>query len=300
MHGYRAFGGDVVSEIELPALPSTEPVDRAEADVVVSRGTVDVPAEATDDRPLHATSPDEFYLSYEIGDLRLRRGREIVVDAAPEAPLGIVQSVIVGPAFNHLLHQQGYFVLHASTVVVDGVAAAFLGRSGDGKSTTASAFLAAGHRVIGDDVATVELDESGEWGPRVQPAYPAIKLTPSAVDAQDLPLADLGPISRGRDRRFYRLPDGTSEDPVPLARVYVLEYAETTEVTSLGPGERLVELVRHTYTSGRIRESTGAANNFDRCARLLADVPVRRLRRRRRMDELPNLVRTVETDVAGP
>lgn len=295
VHAYGAFGLDVASELELPALPAVDGVDPGGADVVVVEGAVTVPGGATGDGPFHGAGPDECYLSFEVADLAVRGGREIVVDPVAGAPAGIVHNVVVGPALNHLLHQRGLFVLHGSTVVVDGAAVAFLGRSGDGKSTTASAFLAEGHQVAGDDVAAVR---RGERRPFVQPGYPAIKLAPSTVDRLDLGLRDLGPISRGRRRRFYRLPDGAAADPVPLDRVYVLEDGPTTEVVPLGPGERVVQLVAHTYAGGRVRESDGAVENFRRCSRLVEDVPVRRLRRPRRLAELPAVVRAVEADVA--
>lgn len=298
-HAYAAFGLSVASTLELPELAPAAPVGRSSADVVIDRGPVDppdagsTPAGPEEGVPLRVAAPDEHYLTYPVGDLRVRSGREITVDPSPGAPLGVVRAVVVGPAFNHLLHQRGFYVLHASTVSVDGEAVAFVGRSGDGKSTTAAAFLDRGHSVLSDDVAAVR---HGDDGPTVTPGHPTIKLDPGAVDALSSPVD--GPVRASvRDRRFFRLPDDRPVSPVPLRGVYLLEYGDATEVEPVPPGERVVELVRHTYTAGLLADRTEATENFGRCARLAAEVELCRLRRPRVLGELSAAVEAVEADL---
>ena len=50
----------------------------------------------------------------------------------------------------------GYEPLHATAVVVDGEAVAFLGDCGYGKSTLGAAFLARGFPLLTDDVLALE------------------------------------------------------------------------------------------------------------------------------------------------
>ncbi|HKJ60204.1 MAG TPA: hypothetical protein VKA37_13315 [Halobacteriales archaeon] len=298
IHSYAAFGLDVASSLELPELARGPPVDRSTADVVIERGSVDPPApdpasRSEEEGPLRVAAPEELYLTYPVADLRVRSGREITVDPSPGAPHGVVRSVVVGPAFNHLLHQRGFYVLHASTVSIDGDAVAFVGRSGDGKSTTASAFLDRGHRVLSDDVAAIR--HAGE-GPLVTPGHPTVKLDPGAVDVLSLPVEE--PVRMPvRDRRFFRLPHPTPSAPARLRRVYLLAEGSATEVEPVDAGERLVELVRNTYTTGMLVDPDEATSNFERCARLAGEVGVSRLLRPHSLEELPAVVDAVETDL---
>lgn len=303
-HSYAAFGLDVASALDLPELAPTNPPGRTDeqaADVVIERGPVEPPSVGTnssDDAtaaagPLRRGSADELYLTYPVADLRIRAGREITVDPTPGAPPAIVRAVVVGPAFNHLLHQRGYYVLHASTVSIDGDAVAFVGRSGDGKSTTASTFLRRGHRVLSDDVAAVRRVDDV---PVVTPGHPTVKLDPAAATALSIPVVPSVRLA-DRDRHFFRLPDGVSGSPAPLERIYLLEDGPTTEVEPVPSGEGVVELVRHTYTAGLLADRAEATSNFERCARLVGDVEVKRLRRRRTFEELPAVVDAVEADL---
>ena len=295
---YAAFGLDVASTLELPELESGPAAERSTADVVIERGRVDPPdpestSGAGEDGPLRVGAPDDLYLTYPVADLRIRSGREITVDPSPGAPRGVVRAVVVGPAFNHLLHQRGFYVLHASTVSIGGDAVAFVGRSGDGKSTTASAFLARGHRVLSDDVAAIR--RAGE-GPVVTPGHPTVKLDPGAVDALSLPVED--PVrTPARDRQFFRLPQPRPSSPAPLRRVYLLAAGPATEVEPVGAGEGLVELVRNTYTAGLLADREAASANFERCARLAGEVGISRLRRPHSLEELPAVVDAVAADL---
>ena len=293
-HAYSAFGLEVESELTLPLLDPAPAGGSGDPDVTVTRG--DVTGATTDwgDDDHHYVDASEFYVSYGVGDTMVRDGREIRIDPAADAPMDIVRRLVVGPLFNYLLSQRDYLVLHASTVEVGDVAVAFAGDSGDGKSTTATAFLAAGHRVLSDDVAAIRTDESV---PTVQPGYPAVKLDPDALDALD-PDLDARPAEAVEmPRRFYRMADGWESMPVPLTRVYLLEDGPGPEVLSLPAGRQCMALVENTYTRGAFGLREVPTTNFERCATVANAVPVKRLRRPRRFDALPGLVDAVRDDL---
>jgi hypothetical protein len=178
----------------------------------------------------------------------------------------------------------------------DDVAVAFLGDSGDGKSTTATAFLAAGHRILSDDVAAVPV---GEGTPTVQPGYPAVKLDPDAVAALAPDLDDRPAETVETPRRFHRVPGEWDPTPVPLARIYRLETGPELAVASLPAGRQCMTLVENTYTRGAFGLSEVPTTNFERCATVADTVPVKRLRRPRQFDALPALVDAVTTDLGG-
>jgi hypothetical protein len=291
-HRLSAFGLTVDSAFDIPELPESE--SPGGADVVVTRRAVDRPADAEDDRSAYRNGPDEQLLLYEAATISIRDGREIAVDPDPAVPEEVIRHVIIGPAFNYLLHQRGYFVLHASTVEIGDAAVAFVGESGMGKTTTATAFLCAGHRVLSDDVAAIEL---GAEGPRVRSGYPSIKLDPTVVDRLDVPVEEPRRTSRARDRHFHGLRHQQPESPVPLERIYLLADGPAPAVLPIEPQERIFELVRNTYTIPLIEASGKAESNFSRCTALAGSVQVRRLRRKRDLEKLPELVELVEEDV---
>lgn len=292
---YSAFGLTVRSEIELPELPRTDHQVSDDVNVVIRWGSIDPPRE-TDDTAIDYSGPDEYYLLYQVATIRIRDGREIVVDPRDDPPHEVLRHVVLGPALNYLLHQRGHFVLHASTVEIEGRAVAFLGESGQGKTTTAMAFLLEGFPVLSDDVATIEF---GPDGPRVQSGYPAIKLDPAVVERFDIPVEKPRRTSASRDRHFHGLPYEQPATPVPLERVYVLEDGDALDIVHPPPREQLMELVEHTYTRGLLDDDKTAVSNFRRCTMLAEEVTVKRLQRPRTFETLPGLVERVCEDVGG-
>ncbi|MEF8780588.1 MAG: serine/threonine protein kinase [Haloferacaceae archaeon] len=241
------------------------------------------------------TPDDDYLLHYENARILVRDGREIVVDPSESEPGEIVRNLVVGPAFNHLLHQRDYFVLHASAVEIDGDAVAFAASSGQGKTTTATAFLKAGYRVLSDDVAAIDRVEE----PAVRSGFPSMKLDPDVVERFDLPVDPPERTCEVRDRHFHGLRHDLPASPVPLRRIYLLEDGDREELRPTGPGKRVMELIGNTYTGTLHEESDYARRNFDRCASLAKAVPVKRLRRRRTIDALPEVVGMVAEDLGA-
>ena len=86
-------------------------------------------------------------------------GRHVAAGHLGNASAESFQSYLLGWVLSFALVKQGYEPLHATAVVVDGKAVAFLGTSGDGKSTLAAAFLHAGHTLLTDDLLLIrEID----------------------------------------------------------------------------------------------------------------------------------------------
>lgn len=292
---YAAFGLTVRSDLDLPELPRRERAASERADVTITVGEIDRPEVArADEGTIEYVGPDEYHLTFEVVDVAIRDGREIVVAPKGDVPNEILRHVVLGPAFNHLLHQRGHFVLHASVVDVDGSAVAFLGESGQGKTTTAMAFLLEGYRVLSDDVATIAF---GDDGPAVRGGYPAIKLDPAVVDRFDVPVGEPRGISDARERHFHPLPYEQPSEPVRLERVYVLEDGERFEIADFRPEMQMMKLIENTYTAGLLSDDATAVSNFGQCAELAATVDVKRLRRPRDLEGLPRLVERVIGDL---
>ena len=100
---------------------------------------------------------------------------------------------------------EAYSCLHASAVAIEGRAVAIVGPSGAGKSSTAAAFARLGYPVLSDDIVALTGD-----GQRfhVQPAYPRVRLWPSAVTSLFGSRDALPRIVPDWEKRYLPLIDG--------------------------------------------------------------------------------------------
>jgi hypothetical protein len=87
--------------------------------------------------------------------------RRVVSHPGPGTDPAIIPILLTGTIVAFLLSIAGDLVLHASAVEVDGGAIAFIGYSGQGKTTLATLFCAAGHPLVTDDVLPVAVDDAG-------------------------------------------------------------------------------------------------------------------------------------------
>ena len=170
------------------------------------------------------------------------------------------------------------FILHASTVVINGAAAIFLAPSGGGKSTLAAYFASQQHRVLSDD--SVELNVDGD-GCTIRPGFPSIRLWDDSLDALDL-------ISRGMQSggeytsKFEVMlaarKDDTS-DAMPVSKIFLLqaEASGVVETIPLIEKTALLELLRHSFSlPGRPRDQL--SEHFQRANQVAAAVSASHLR----------------------
>lgn len=88
---------------------------------------------------------------------------------------------LLGPVFNALLHQREISLFHASVVHKQNWCLAVIGKSGDGKSTTAAALCRTGRfGFVADDVCAVRFKEMGQY--QILPSAPRFKLLNDAVE----------------------------------------------------------------------------------------------------------------------
>ncbi len=99
---------------------------------------------------------------YSLADFELDLAqRRIVSHPRPGTDRAIIPILLTGTITAFLLSMDGALVLHASAVEVDGGALAFIGYSGQGKTTLATLFCAAGYLLVTDDVLPVAVDGQG-------------------------------------------------------------------------------------------------------------------------------------------
>jgi len=289
---YVAYGVRVGSD--QPLAPLVDAEDDGEPDVRVRRGVLDEPFEPRDGFQTHV-APDEIWIRHSrVGTFLARQGREIVVDPLPDVEERVVRSYIVKAALAAVLLQRGKLILHASGVAIGGVAVAFVGSSGMGKSTTSAALHARGHPVIADDLLGVDVFSADE--PMALPGFPQVLLLPESATALGRDPSSLPRVSPLSDKFKLDTPLGFSVEAVPLRRIYALSDADHDAIEPLGGREAVATLVAHTF--GIVAFGQGAKPaHFLLCAELVKRVPVRRLARVRQLERLEELARLVEQDL---
>lgn len=147
-------------------------------------------------------------------------GRTVDVFPEPGADQMAVRAVLLGPVAVFVLHRRGWPALHASAVLVDGRAVAFIGPRGGGKSTLAAAFVARGFKLLTDDVLPLRPD--GEII-RALSGPPQLKLWPDAVRFTLGPGQSPAEAPPFPGKNLLSPGEPAGPEPVPLAAAYVLE-----------------------------------------------------------------------------
>jgi hypothetical protein len=191
------------------------------------------------------------------------------------------ETFLLGLLMKAVLIKRGIHSLHASSVVVDGRAVAFLGSNGFGKSSLAACFVNAGCPLLTDDVLRLDLDkDNGDvW------AYPGpacLKLLPDARQWFDGAGAGV-PMDHIADKWLFPVSADLQCTTRPLlAAIYCLigpdraRESKQIAIEALKPREALAEILYGTYTD-RVVEPDRVTNPLDAAKRIADAVPVRHL-----------------------
>ena len=295
MHSYTAFGLDIKSTFFFPELLPGKRKGRADVAIREGRPPAEDFHRIREDEAIFA--PKEAYLAFRgVGTCIVRNGREIVVSRLPGSHDADLRLALLGPAIAVLLQQRGFLVLHASVVNVFGRAVAFLGDSGRGKSTMAAALHQRGHSLVVDDLAAVRVGDGEPW---VCAGFPQFKLWPDAAAALGRDYEALPRLHPDYEKRACRSVDGfTSQQSLPLARIFELSAGTSVAITKIPPRDTLLALLRYSYGIEWLHPVSGAAQLHER-AELARRVPVARLERPHDLALLSAVVDAVEADVAS-
>ncbi len=226
----------------------------------------------------------------DVGRYLVRAGHSILVEPAAHADPSVVRHLLLGPVLAHLLWQREVFTLHASVVGVRGRYAAFVGASGEGKSTTAAAFAARGEALVCDDVAAL-IAAPGRV--QVLPGFPRLRLYDDSVRSLGEDPDGHAQVHVHIEKRSKRIANFVAE-PVTLERLYVLASGDDFALDPLPPRGALMEVLRHTYYAHQFAPLYGFPKHLEQAARLVERLPAFRLTRPKDLARLGELVAFVE------
>lgn len=231
---YRYFDVVLACDAALPELEGAPEAGDADLRVQLSAGPVPL-AETPDwKRPDDAPDRGNEILCARVGDALAFRFHDLADFVArpaegrvtchplPHTPPETVRHMVLDQVLPRLLGQTGRLVVHASAVVGDEEALAFVGGSGWGKSTLATSFGDDGWSFLNDDCLLLETRGAG--GALAIPSYAGARLWPDAVDALLRGSSEGAPIAHYSPKKRYVVPGGEARPHpgAPLRAVFLL------------------------------------------------------------------------------
>jgi hypothetical protein len=228
--------------------------------------------------------------------------REIFCCPEPDIPSDTIRHLLLDQVIPLVLSKQGRLVLHGSAVLIPHGAVAFLGETGQGKSTLASSFSAKGSPVLTDDCLLVK-EEDGQL--LAIPSYPSLRLWPETADALLGPEKQLADVAHytGKKRLDQNVGLSFCDQPAPLQRIYFLASPDgmkqkSVSIAAVSPRDAFMELVKFTYLID-ITDRRRLRAEFGRLSRIAALPLFYRLSFPRDFSLLPHVHKAILENVSG-
>jgi hypothetical protein len=308
VYRYTVYGINVESDTALSLTAGGEPgastVALVSADADYFTGAVgDVPlSEAGADWFKIAHLPDQsIYVRWEgwFQFLIAPDGRGVAHGRLGPVPEDSFQTYLLSQALSFALVKMGYEPFHVTSVEANGRAIGFMGPSGLGKSTLAACFLAAGCRLVTDDVLIV-FPETG----LAQPGPRRIKLFPGIAKRFLGPARASVPMNPDSEKIIVPLgPERCCARPIPMTTLYLLVNGDepwgnsSPRVEQLSKQEAFVQLIGGTFNA-RVRGRDRLKRQFACLTRLAEMIPVERLTYPRELSRIAEVRDLVLADLA--
>lgn len=269
---YSVFGLLIRSDLQLPELVPADP--RQRPDVRIRLGPVPV----QDDRApgIHLVDGAALLNVANVASYWVSGGSEIVVDPAPGVPEQNVRLFLLGSAMGLVLHQRRLLPLHANAVEIGGKAVAFMGASGQGKSTLAAWFHDHDFPIVADDVCVVRFDSEGQ--PVASPGLPRLRLWKEVIEATGRQACDYDRSYAGAaDVEKYDVPvafQTAAADGLRLSAIYLLGRGSELLIKQLHGLEAVEAVIANTYRGGFVSVVGDARSHFEACLKLVERTPV--------------------------
>lgn len=291
---YRIGGLYIRSEIALPELTLQRP---APTDLRITLGNVPtaLPAAHWEQYGVQIEGNTALLDIPGIARYLIDQGKTIRIDPAPGADMVDIRLFLLGTAFGIACHQSGAFPLHASAVLVQDRAVAFIGASGSGKSTLGAWLSRANYPLLTDDVCILKAQRGS--APIAHSGSPRIKLWKDALQALEIDHRTLQRDMTRTDKFHLTLEPVPSTLATPLHAIYLLSSEDTPCSKIEGPLDQLsaiAAIADNTYRQELIEILGLSMQHFIACADIALHVPVYRLLRPRSLQAMATVIDTLE------
>lgn len=303
MHLYRVFGGVLRSELPFPELPA---VSGQDADWTLEiRHELPALGDAMrlGEEPLIdgvtarlVRDAARYRLAFEdtgTFDVALD-GTALTWYPAAGASEELARLDVIGRVLALAEHAAGGHCLHASSVVVDGRAIAFIAPKGYGKSTTAMSLLRQGARLLTDDTLPVHVGETVMAHPGVH----GVRLREDTAEQFAAEHAIAPTLNADKKLLSAFEDDRVAHEPVPLDAVYLLSPVRSDGVDApvtrsrLSPLESALVLVAHGKMATLLGRDEGG-RTLTRASRIARTVPVYTLQIARDLGRVDDVAQTI-------
>lgn len=276
---YKAFGLSLFSEIPLPELPKmNKPEDKV--DVVIEIADLSkLWAEYVPERTNFVLTENLLLFESENAKFCIQQGKRIIISPLKGMDKEELRILILGICMGVLLVQRKLMPLHGSAIGINGKAYGFIGESGVGKSTIASAFLSRGFQLMSDDLTVLSF--SPENTLTVTPGYPQQKLWQETLKQFGMVPDRYRSVYQRENKYVIPVSAQYSPKPLPLAGIFELVKMEIDEIEiyPIQRLERLQTLFSHTYSNIFSMQSGLMAWHFNTTVNIARQVDFYQLRR---------------------
>jgi hypothetical protein len=227
-------------------------------------------------------------------------GRKIACLELNGASQESFQTYLLGQVLSFALLRWGIEPLHATTIVIEGKAVAFLGDSGYGKSSLGAAFIQAGHPLLTDDLLVLKERSHGFVA---HPGPARIKLFPEVARSLFLQKVEAIPMNNLTPKLIIPLDSHQSySTAIPLKAIYVLapprasSRGRNISIRRLSPRRALIAFLKNTFNPV-IVEPDRLKHQFFLATRLAIKVPVKSLSYPRTLARLPAVREAIRWDL---
>ena len=228
-------------------------------------------------------------------------GRRILYRCLDPRRREAFHTYLLGHALSFALIKSGAEPIHGTAVDVGPGAIVFLGDTGYGKSTLAAAFVAAGDRILTDDLLVLSSNGAGFKG---YPGPPRIKLMENLAQRALPGVPAAGPMNRRGSKLI--IPLGRRHAVDRKARILAFydllppekarNKQDSMSIQPLSTREAFMALTRNTFNP-RVATPERLRQLFALTTAVAASVPVKRLSYPRTLEILPTVRKRVLDDV---
>ena len=236
----------------------------------------------------------DFFISFD--------GKKVIYKPSPEVPSETIWHLFLDQVVPLIINLRGGEALHASSVLTERGAIAFIGATGLGKSTLAGTFMQAGSPLLTDDYLSL-LEQKKEI--YAVPAYPSLRLWEDSLAWLFGNNGDKKPVAHYTEKLRVDIERNTAEyctEPQLLKRLYVIvdlskcERNTDISVNNLSPRDSLIALVRCSFRLD-VTDRGMLARQFHFLERVASRVSVRRLIYPREFNHLPAVREAILNDL---
>lgn len=229
MYRYRIYGLVIESDVEIMQLLKAK--DSSFADVYIKQDSCKDEVVGYLEKMGATRKRYEIGLEYSCfenkgGFYVIRNGKEIHYECRDGYTPTMLTSWLTGFALSMLLLQRRCLAIHCSAVAYANEAVLIAGEPGAGKSSVTRKLLDRGYKLMADDVAVLEENESKAF---IFPAFPYQKLCRNEVENRKLDLDELIYINEDKDK-FLVPADSFESEEKELKCMFFLMVGDVKEV----------------------------------------------------------------------